>query len=39
MFLKKNGRVYFTKETERKFFFIMTIIMLFLGIMVQIGLF
>ncbi|MBW2655900.1 MAG: hypothetical protein JRC91_13550 [Deltaproteobacteria bacterium] len=31
----KNGKLFFTKETERKFFFFMTIIMLVMGIVVK----
>ena len=31
-FFHKNGRVYFSKDTERKIFFVLTIIMLVSGI-------
>jgi len=31
----KNGKLLFTKETERKFFFFMTIFMLVMGIVVK----
>lgn len=31
----KSGRWYFSKETERSFFFIMTMIMLVVGIIVK----
>jgi len=32
--LLKDGKMFFSKETERKFFFFMTIIMLLMGILV-----
>ncbi len=35
----KNGRTYFTKEAEKKFYFGLTIIMLLLGILSKVGLF
>ncbi len=35
----KNGKIYFSKETERKFFFILTVIMLLVGFFAKIGLF
>lgn len=31
-FFHKNGRIYFSKDTERKVFFVLTIIMLVSGI-------
>ncbi|WP_299982412.1 hypothetical protein [Desulfobacula sp.] len=31
----ENGKLFFSKETERKFFFFMTIIMLVMGIFVK----
>lgn len=37
--LVKNGRVYYKKESERKLFFVLTIIMLLLGILAKIGFF
>ena len=38
-FCYKNGRLYFTKKAERSFFFILTIIMLFIGIFYKTGVF
>ena len=35
----ENGKIYFSREVERKFFFILTLIMLFAGLLVKIGLF
>ena len=35
----KNGKIYFSREMERKFFFILTVIMLLLGIFAKAGLF
>ena len=35
----KNGKMYFSRETERKFFFILTVIMLLLGLFAKVGLF
>ena len=35
----KNGKIHFRKTTERKLFFVMTLIMLLLGILVKLGLF
>lgn len=35
----EEGKIYFSKQTERKFFFIMTIIMLIAGIFAKTGLF
>ena len=37
--LHENGKIYFTRETERKFYFVLTIIMLLLGILAKAGLF
>lgn len=34
-----NGKTYFSKDTQRNFFFAMTIIMLLLGILARLGLF
>ncbi len=31
-FFYKNGKMYFSKKTERKIFFLLTIVMLILGI-------
>ncbi|MCK5164303.1 MAG: hypothetical protein KAQ72_11320 [Desulfobacula sp.] len=31
----ENGKLFFSKETERKFFFYMTIIMLVMGVFVK----
>ncbi len=36
-FVYENGRLYFTKQGERTVFFIMTIIMLILGILYKAG--
>ncbi len=33
----KNGTMYFSKMTERKFFFAATIIMLLIGIFIKLG--
>ncbi len=33
----QNGKFYFTQKTERRFFFIMTLIMLLLGLLVKLG--
>ncbi|MCK5541545.1 MAG: hypothetical protein KAH62_00565 [Desulfobacula sp.] len=33
--LLKDGKVFFSKETERKVFFFMTIIMLLMGVFVK----
>ncbi len=30
-----NGTLYFNKETERKFFFFLTVIMLLMGLVIQ----
>ena len=35
----KNGKIYFSKETERAFYFILTILMLLLGLLAKAGLF
>jgi len=35
--LKKSGRWYFSKETERSVFFILTMIMLLVGIIVKLA--
>jgi len=37
--LHRNGVTYFDKDTERKIFFILTVIMLVLGILVKLGVF
>ena len=34
---QKKGRFYFSRQTERKFFFIATLVMLVTGIIVKIG--
>ena len=36
---KKPGRIYFTKQTERKVFFILTLLMLVYGIFAKMGYF
>jgi hypothetical protein len=33
--IMENGKIFFTKETERKILFFMTVIMLFIGLMVK----
>lgn len=35
----ENGMLYFTKQAERKFFFIMTLVMLLAGVLAKAGLF
>ena len=35
----KNGKIYFSKETERAVYFILTILMLLLGLLAKAGLF
>ncbi len=35
----KDGRFYFTKQAERSFFFVLTIIMLVVGVFYKIGIF
>jgi len=37
--LHRKGVTYFDKDTERKIFFILTLIMLILGILVKLGVF
>ena len=34
----RNGRLYFTKEFERKLFFVLTVIMMLWGALAKIGL-
>jgi len=34
-----RGKIYFNSQTERKFYFILTIIMLLSGILIQVGVF
>lgn len=36
-FLMRDGRLYFSKTTERKFFFVLTVIMLICGVLAKIG--
>ena len=36
-FIRRGGRVYFSRRTERKLFFILTLIMLLLGILYRLG--
>jgi hypothetical protein len=38
-FQYKDGKIFFSKETERGFFFILTILMLLLGLLAKAGLF
>jgi len=35
----KHGRIYFTKEGERRFYFFLTLVMLISGILYKIGIF
>jgi len=35
--LLKNGKLFFSKETERSFFFFMTLIMLLMGVLIKWG--
>lgn len=37
--LHDKGKIYFSKETERKIFFFLTLIMLLTGVLVKAGLF
>jgi len=37
--LYDKGKFYYSKKTERKFYFVLTIIMLLIGILTKIGLF
>ena len=37
LFHREEGKIYFSKATERKIFFVMTLIMLALGIFVKMG--
>ena len=34
---KKGGRLWFTREDERRFYFVLTLIMLIVGILYKIG--
>jgi hypothetical protein len=36
-FMRRDGRVYFSRKTERKLFFILTLLMLLLGILYRLG--
>ncbi len=35
----QDGKIFFSRETERKFYFILTILMLLLGLLAKAGLF
>lgn len=37
--LYDRGRTYFSREGERKLFFVLTVVMLVLGVLVKLGLF
>lgn len=37
LFVKKDGRIYFSRDTERRIFFVMTLVMLCIGITVKLG--
>jgi hypothetical protein len=39
VFIYKYGRIYFTKEGERRFYFFLTLVMLISGILYKIGIF
>jgi len=39
LLIHENGKIYFSKEAERKFYFALTIAMLLSGIFVKAGLF
>jgi len=39
LFIFRDGRLYFSKESERKVFFFMTMVMLLAGIGAKLGLF
>jgi hypothetical protein len=36
-FIRRDGRIYFSRQTERKLFFILTLIMLVLGLLYRLG--
>jgi hypothetical protein len=38
-FQYKNGKIFFSREMERKFYFILTILMLLVGLLAKVGLF
>ena len=38
-FVLANGRIYFSRQTERKIFFVLTVLMLIYGICTRTGLF
>lgn len=38
-FLHEDGKTYFSKSTERKFFFFLTLVMMVWGILSKLGLF
>ncbi len=38
LFVRENGKLYFSKKTERKIFFILTLFMLCFGILYKLGL-
>ena len=35
----ENGKIYFSKENERRFYFLLTLIMLLAGVLYKVGLF
>ncbi|MGE4469771.1 MAG: hypothetical protein AB7D47_06525 [Desulfovibrio sp.] len=39
LFRYDNGRIYFTRRTERIFFFLLTVVMLVLGVVEGVGVF
>ena len=39
LLVHEDGKIYFSKENERKFYFLLTIIMLLAGILYRAGLF
>jgi len=36
-FMRRDGRIYFSRQTERKLFFILTLVMLVVGILYRLG--
>ena len=35
--MRRDGRIYFSRQTERKLFFILTLVMLVVGILYRLG--
>jgi hypothetical protein len=36
-FMRRDGRIYFSRQTERKLFFILTLVMLVVGVLYRLG--